>query len=567
MTYMTISDGFKMAKGAMSKQAMEILTPEVIAPLIQAHRLLNLRRVQNLACRKIRQRHFDQGKHPDYLDTDSQMVRGTWSIDPVPKDLQTRRVEITGPINDSKMVINMLNRNPEGVRADTAMLDFEDSMKPSWTNVISGFHNLIGAAKGDLKFNKLDKTGKIIKTYSINPLDMAGVMVRVRGLHLEEANILIDDTPISAGLFDLVVCSFHTAKIFLKKEKTPKFYIPKCEHHLEAKWWDDLLSFIENFQKIQIGSIKVTFLIETLLAAFQVEEILFETKKHIVGLNVGRWDKIFSDIKTLKCHYQKITADRATINMKKYWMDNYAKRLIKICHSRGAYAIGGMSAFTPGKDEQTRTNQESKVMEDKKYEFEIGHDGCWVSHPYFIGPALKCFPKNNQIERKLDSFNKYPNLIMEGKGPKTIQGLRTNIRVAIAYLRGWNNDLGCVSWDNLMEDLATLEISRAQVWQWLYHNITLDCGTKVDRKLIKETFNIELNKILDELDVTMEGHKMQKIKEIKSEFIVAKRDAEEIFLKVELTDFLTLTSNVAKSSEVKIKQNYKKELRQNTLSL
>ena len=272
-------------------------------------------------------------------------------------------------------------------------------------------------------------------------------------------------------------------------------------------------------------------------AAFQIEEILYELREHAASLNVGRWDKIFSDIKVLGKHKDKISPDRATINMSKYWMDNYAKRLIKICHERGAYAIGGMSAFTPGKDETTRDAQTKKVADDKRNEFKIGHDGCWVSHPYFIGPAMEAFPKDNQVDELLPDMDRFPNLIMDGEGPKTIDGLRTNIRVGIAYMQGWNNDIGCVAWDNLMEDLATLEISRAQTWQWLYHGITLDTGEVVDEQLIKNLFNDELEKIANEL-------RLDPSAKLFKQFRRAKDNASDLFCQKEMPEFLTNKSDV-----------------------
>jgi malate synthase len=420
-----------------------------------------------------------------------------------------------------------------------AMLDFEDSMKPSWKNVVDGVYNVIGAAKGDLSFHKKNQSGEVEKTYKLDPTDMAGVMVRVRGLHLNEANVMIDGTPISGGLFDLASCAFLAARDFISRGKTPKFYVPKCEHFMEARWWNRLFSAIEENIGLDNGTLRATFLIETLPAAFQIEEILYELKDHAVGLNVGRWDKIFSDIKVLRMHADRISPDRATINMQKFWMDNYAKRLVKICHTHGAFAIGGMSAFTPGKDESTVKAQTQKVLSDKNNEFQSGHDGCWVSHPYFIAPALKAFPKKNQLDEYLPNFDKYPDLLMDGKGPKTINGLRTNIRVGIAYLHGWNRDLGCVAWDNLMEDLATLEISRAQTWQWLHHEVTLDSGEKVTKDLILQLFNEELEKIMSELSIERATDKAL-------EFSKSMEQSFEMFTSNKLDEFLSLSSEIEK---------------------
>lgn len=538
MSFIRLNEDVEISAKGWNERSQSILTPEFLTILTTLHKKLGSRRNQLLSTRKIRATHYDQGKRPEYLDKESEAVKGDWKVAPIPKDLKRRRVEITGPVNDTKMVINMLSRNSEGDRADTAMLDFEDSMKPSWKNVIDGIYNVIGASSSDLQHIKKGKDGAANKVYQLTPADMAIVMVRIRGLHLNESNLKINGTKVSAGLFDLASCFYHTARNFTTHNKTPKYYVPKVEHHLEAKWWNDLFCDVQKLCGFPKGTLRATFLIETLPAAFQMEEILYEIRDHAAGLNVGRWDKIFSDIKVLKNHTDCITPDRAEINMSKYWMDNYAKRLIKICHERGAYAIGGMSAFTPGSDPSIRASQIEKVRNDKQNEFDIGHDGCWVSHPFFITDAINCFKKENQLERKLPEFPRYPELIMKGGGPRTIEGLRTNIRVGIAYLRGWNNDLGCVAWDNLMEDLATLEISRAQVWQWLHHKVRLDDGTPVTKGFVKGIFVEELNTILNEIDASDEN--------LIEEFRRASEEAEELFLKDDLQAFLTNDSPLEK---------------------
>jgi len=317
----------------------------------------------------------------------------------------------------------------------------------------------------------------------------------------------------------------------LDQGKTPKFYIPKCESYLEARWWNQLFEAIEKGLSLPLKTLKCTFLIETLPAAFQIEEILFELKDRAVALNVGRWDKIFSDIKILREHPDRVTADRSDINMNCYWMESYAKRLIKICHRRGALAIGGMAAFTPGKTEKIRKEQLEKVKTDKELESKWGHDGCWVSHPFFIKEAKNCFPKKNQLDRQLEKFDTFPNLLPSGKGKRTLKGLRKNIRVGIAYLQGWSEGKGCVAWDNLMEDLATLEISRAQVWQWLRHKILLEEGIPVTPNLVKKLFKEELEIILEELSNNFG-------KEEKESFIKAKKKAENLFLLKNLPEFL-----------------------------
>jgi malate synthase len=396
--------------------------------------------------------------------------------------------------------------------------------------VLDGIKNVKEAAEKTLRL----KTKK--KTYELDPEDMAGLMVRVRGLHLNEENVTIDGEPISAGLFDLAVCFYHTAFTLLQQDKTPKYYVPKCEHYREARWWNQLFTNVEEEMKLPVSTLRATFLIETLPAAFQMEEILYEYRDHAAGLNGGRWDKIFSDIKVLKKHKDRVMADRSWIDMSRSWMDNYVKRMIKICHERGAFAMGGMSAFTPGKTSEIRKEQTDKVLADKKNEFDIGHDGCWVSHPYFITHAMNAFPKRNQMERKLEDFDRCPDLLPKSEGPKTIEGLRKNIRVGIGYMHGWNNGIGCVSWDNMMEDMATLEISRAQTWQWLHHKIELDKGNTVTKALVGKVFEEELEKINQEIkDLNLV--KKQEVT-LLQEFDAAAKKAEQIFTMDELPDFL-----------------------------
>ena len=356
--------------------------------LIQLHENFNPRRIQLLELRKERQKKYDQGAVPCYLlPEEKNFTDDHWKVATIPEVLRCRRVEITGPVSSAKMVINMLSRNDQGARADMCMMDFEDSMMPSWNNIIHGISNAKHAVMGNLQLNTPQKN------YKIDAEDMAYPMIRVRGLHLNESNVTIDGQKIAAGLFDFATTYFHCANYYLKRGWTPKYYIPKCEHYLEARWWNELFVAVQKAAGHALSTLRATFLIETLPATFQLEEILYEIKDHAAGFNVGRWDKIFSDIKILKNHPDKILADRASINMLKPWMENYAKRVIKVCHSHGAFAMGGMSAFTPGKLEEERKIQMAKVVEDKSREFSWGHDGCWVSHPYFIAPALSAFPE------------------------------------------------------------------------------------------------------------------------------------------------------------------------------
>ena len=528
-----VAEGVHLPKAAWNKQAQQVLTPKLIDILAAVHRQFNPRRLELLQERIARQAEYDMGDLPGYLDRQSIMVTGDWRVAPIPADLLKRRVEITGPVSSAKMVINMLSRNEDGVRADCAMLDFEDSMKPSWPNVIQGIANVRAAVDGTLTFTDPRKPDK---EYTLDPDDMPIVMVRVRGLHLAESNFIVDGEPISAGLFDFLCCLFHTGAKYVERGLTPKYYVPKCEHHLEAKWWNELFTVGQECAGLPVGTLRATFLIETLPAAFQMEEILYQIRAHAAGLNGGRWDKIFSDIKTLKFHADRVLADRGTIDMKKPWMEKYAKRIIEICHARGAFAMGGMSAFTPGKEPEVREQQLAKVTADKRNEAAIGHDGCWVSHPFFIGPALAEFKHDNQLGRQSDLPDKYPDLLPQASGPRTEDGVRKNVRVGIAYMNGWIQDIGCVAWDGLMEDLATLEISRAQIWQWLHHNTVLDNGTAVTKTFVKKIFEEEYQKIIKEFPWTPEQIAL---------WGTARRQAEDIFLQDQFPEFLCSASDTA----------------------
>lgn len=505
------------------------LFPEELKSLIiDLHLAFEVERQTMLAARSYRQSLYDLGEVPRF-EKGHPAKTTNWNVASIPADLLDRRVEITGPISNPKMVINMLSANQDGEIACTAMLDFEDSMAPTWQNVVSGIYNIIGVANQDLTYQQTTDTE--VKTYKLNPEKMAHPMVRVRGLHMIESHIQVNEVPVAAGIVDLAATAYHTAAIFLAQNKTPKFYIPKCEHYLEARLWNKILSQIEEKLSLANGSLKVTFLIETLPAAFQMEEILYEIRERACGLNGGRWDKIFSDIKTLKMHPERILANRSSIDMSRPWMDNYAKLLIKTCHKHGAFAMGGMSAFTPGQDAETRRIQTEKVIADKNREATIGHDGCWVSHPYFITLAKSQFKKTNQLNVLLSDFPSEPDLLPEPVGPKTMDCLRQNIRVGIAYQQGWDRGEGCISFENLMEDLATLEISRAQVWQWLHHEITLDEGIVVSADLIKNIFDEEYEKLLKIYGIKAEADI--------SAYKNAKIKVQELFLQKNLKSFFT----------------------------
>lgn len=418
-------------------------------------------------------------------------------------------------------------------------------MKPSWDNVLAGIDNIVRALRHELQYEKAGVAGQPARVYRLDPADMAKVMVRVRGLHLIESNVRIDGEPVAAGFFDLALCLFHTLRLQVERGETPKLYVPKTEHFLEARLWNDAFVLVQEHLGVPRGTLRATFLIETLPAAFQMEEILYELREHAAGLNVGRWDKIFSDIKTLLGHADRVLADRSSIGLNRPWMKAYALRLIQICHQRGAYAIGGMAAFTPGRTAELRQHQTSKVLADKQFENSLGHDGCWVSHPYFIGPALSAFPQDHQLGVRHEELDRFPDLLPQSTPPRTEAGLRTNCRVGIAYLEGWRRGLGCVAWDNLMEDLATLEISRAQTFQWLRHQATLEDGRQVDAALVRQLFDEELAQILTELDEEAGDLPAAQLDARKAAFLAAKNEASSIFLAPEFSPFLSLASDIA----------------------
>lgn len=542
----SLADGVEINEAAWTDRAERVLEPEAVRLVASLHRKLESRRQELLAARSARQAAFDEGGLPDYLPEDEHPeARGDWRVGELPEDLLTRRVEITGPIADPKMVINMLSRNDRGDRADAAMLDFEDSLKPTWTNVMRGVENLVGAVDGTLTYEK-PGSGKL---YEIDPDDMPLIMVRVRGLHLNESNLLVDGEPVSGGLLDLALSAHHTARTLVEQGKTPKYYVPKVEHYLEARWFDDLFVEIQDALDIPRGTFKATFLIETLTAAYQMEEILYEFREHAAGLNGGRWDKIFSDIKVLKEHPERVLADRNWIDIERPWMEMYVKQLIRVCHEHGAFGMGGMAPQTPGRTEEKRERQVAGVVRDKEFEAGIGHDGCWVSHPYFIGPAMEPFDEvleekgtTHQLDVVPDIPDR-PDLLPRPEGPKTLDGVRVNVRVSIGYMKGWLQDLGAVAWDDRMEDLATFEISRAQTWQWLHHRISLDDGTEVTPALVGRIFDEELEKIVEEARAFFEGEDEDVVREQVDRFREAREVAERIFTEEEFRPFLTCHSD------------------------
>lgn len=475
--------------GSMEPGFDKILTSEALDFIATLHRRFNQRRLDLLARRRDRQADIDQGKLPDFLPETRSIREGDWKIAPVPADLQDRRVEITGPV-DRKMVINALNSG-----ASTFMADFEDSHAPTWQGTIAGQINLADALDGTIAFDSPEG-----KHYSLNPKP-AILIVRPRGWHLDEKHLLVDGQLVSGGIFDFALYFFHNAKKLLAKSTGPYFYLPKMESHLEARLWNDIFVHSQEALGIPNGTIKATVLIETILAAFETDEILYELRDHAAGLNCGRWDYIFSFIKRFKKVPGYIFPDRGQITMTRHCMRSYALRVIQSCHRRGAHAMGGMAAQIPIKDDPDANRTAlDKVREDKIREARDGHDGTWVAHPGLVSLAReefdKAMPNPNQVDRLRDDVDvTAQDLLKVPRGTITEAGLRNNIRVGIQYMAHWLNGNGCVPLYYLMEDAATAEISRAQVWQWVHHpegkledgrDITMDLAGKMMKEEMEQ---------------------------------------------------------------------------------
>jgi malate synthase len=472
----------------------EILSPDALKIFAQLQREFNLRRLQLLAQRKVRQEALDRGEMPGFLSETQSVREGGWNVWPVPEDLRNRRVEITGPV-DRKMVINALNSG-----ANCFMADFEDAHSPTWAGTLDGQVNLRDAVRGTIQFTSPEG-----KRYQLNDR-VATLLLRPRGWHLSEKHILVDGQPASGSLFDFALYFFHNARYRVEHASGIYFYLPKLEHHLEARLWNDVFVRAQELLGLPAGSIKATVLIETILAAFQMDEILFELRQHSAGLNCGRWDYIFSYIKKFARNEKVIVPDRAQVTMTTPFMRAYSLACIKTCHRRGAFAMGGMAAFIPIKSDPAANEKAlQKVREDKHREATDGHDGTWVAHPGLVQIAREEFdrvlgPQPNQVGRQRDDVKLTAEALLEvPQGTITEEGLRLNIRVGIQYLEAWLGGLGCVPLYNLMEDAATAEISRAQVWQWVHHprGILAD-GRKVTVELVRQCIQEELDRIRGE---------------------------------------------------------------------
>ncbi len=464
-----------------------LLPPAALELLAGLHRLVEPRRQALLAARVERQAFFDRGGVPDFRDDTRAIREGDWKVAPIPQALQDRRVEITGPV-DPKMVINALNSG-----AKVFMADFEDSTAPTWTNLMAGQQSMIGAVAGDLEFTAPAAGDRPGKHYALKPFaEQAVLVVRPRGWHLDEKHVRIDGTRIAGGLFDLAVFAFHNAQALAAKDRGPYFYLPKLQSMEEAALWETALSHIEAALGLAQGQMKVTVLVETLPAVFEMHEILHALRGRIVGLNCGRWDYIFSYLKTFRRHRDKVLPERGQVTMTQPFLKAYSELLIHTCHRRGAHAMGGMAAQIPiGNDEAANEQAMARVRADKLREVNAGHDGTWVAHPALIPIARDIFdehmPHANQhgVLRE-DVQVTRDDLIRPSLGTITRSGFEGNVEVCVRYLAAWLDGNGCVPIHFLMEDAATAEISRTQLWQWLHSdNLHLADGTQIDFALLE----------------------------------------------------------------------------------
>ncbi|MEH7093673.1 malate synthase A [Neobacillus vireti] len=513
--------------GPLKAQYDEILTPGALNLIEELERKFGQRRMELLQYRVKRQEELNNGKLPDFLPETKHIRNGDWTVAPLPKDLHDRRVEITGP-TDRKMVINALNSG-----AKLFMADFEDATSPTWESIIEGQINLRDAINRTISFENPNG-----KTYQLNE-ETAVLIVRPRGLHLEEKHVLLDGKPISGSFFDFGMYFFHNVNTLLANGSGPYFYLPKLESHLEARLWNDVFVYTQEKLGIAQGTIKATVLIETILAAFEMDEILYELKEHSAGLNCGRWDYIFSYIKKLRNQQDVILPDRSQVTMTSPFMRSYSLLTIQTCHRRKAPAMGGMAAQIPIKN-NPQANEEAfaKVRADKEREARDGHDGTWVAHPGLVPVALEVFnremPTPNQIHtpKQQKITITAADLLEVPNGTITEDGVRTNINVGIQYVASWLNGKGAAPIHNLMEDAATAEISRAQLWQWIRHpKGILDDGRKVTAEMYEQFKLEELEKI--KLEVGAENFDGGRFTEAVQLF-------DRLILNDQFIDFLTL---------------------------
>jgi malate synthase len=472
----------------------EILNPKATEFLVMLHRAFERRRRALLAARGELRKVLSTGGHPEFPRETEQLRADVWTVPPPPADLVDRRVEITGPV-DRKMIINALNSG-----ARVFMADFEDAHSPTWSGTIVGQSNLFDAVRRRIHFTSPEG-----KEYRLNE-KTATLMVRPRGWHLDERHFEVDGRPISASLFDFGLYLFHNATELRRRGTGPYVYLPKLEHYLEARLWNDVFLATEEALGLPNGTIRATALIETLPAVFQMDEILWELREHSVGLNCGRWDYLFSIIKQFEDVRDARFADRSRLTMNTPFLTAYSRLLIETCHRRGAHAMGGMAAQIPIKeDPEANAKAIALVVADKEREVAAGHDGTWVAHPGLVPVATEVFdrgmPTPNQIARLSSGFRvDVGDLLEVPRSPITHEGVRRNARASLRYLESWLRGNGCVPIDHLMEDAATAEIARSQLWQWVHHRAVLADGRPVDLSLVREAFREESAKFLSDPD-------------------------------------------------------------------
>jgi malate synthase len=515
-------------RGDVDARFAEILSAEALAFVARLQREFGATRTALLQRRAERQKALDAGERPDFLPETAAVRSGDWQVAPVPADLQDRRVEITGPV-DRKMMINALNSG-----ARTFMADFEDSLSPTWENLLEGHVNLIDAVSGTISFEQED--GRVYRL-SGRP---ATLLIRPRGWHLPEKHLLVDGAPVSASLFDFGLTVFHTARRQLERGSGPYFYLPKLESHLEARLWNDVFVSAQEALGIPRGTIKATVLIETILAAFEMDEILYELRDHSAGLNAGRWDYIFSAIKKFRNDPDFLLPDRVQVSMTVPFMRAYTELLVKTCHRRGAHAMGGMAAFIPSRrNPEINETALAKVREDKLRESGDGFDGTWVAHPDLVPVAAEVFDdvlgeRPNQVTRQRPEVSAGgPDLLRFAVpgGTVTEAGVRNNVSVAILYIESWLRGVGAAALYNLMEDAATAEIARSQIWQWLKKGVTLDGGEPLTRDLLRRYQQEELEKIRQAIGENAYAS---------GRFEEATRLFEQVALAADFAEFLTL---------------------------
>jgi malate synthase len=479
--------------GPLDAAAAAVLTPDALALIAKLARAFEGRRQELLAARAVRQQRLRDGDFPDFLPATRDIRESDWTVAPIPADLMDRRVEITGPV-DRKMIINALNSG-----ARVFMADFEDSNAPTWRNNVDGQANLMDAVRRSITYDSPEG-----KHYALGA-SPATLMVRPRGWHLIEKHVRVDGQPVSGALFDFGLFFFHNAHELLRRKSGPYFYLPKLESHLEARLWNDVFLMAQEHVGLPRGTIRATVLIETILAAFEMHEILWELREHSAGLNCGRWDYIFSFIKKFRYDPRFVLPDRAAVTMDRHFLKSYVDLLIQTCHHRHIHAMGGMAAQIPIKNDPAANSAAlAKVTQDKLREVNAGHDGTWVAHPGLVPVARGVFDARMAASHQLqvmrdDVHVTAADLLQVPDGEITLQGLRTNIDVGIQYLESWLRGVGCVPIYHLMEDAATAEISRTQVWQWVTHGAKLADGRRISADLVRHTMVEELGKLHEQL--------------------------------------------------------------------